>query len=203
MDAGPWTTALVCHGFHARGGLSLCSGAGNPDGCQCRQRSGGTAGSSNKGGARRFKPQESWMFWSSTKTGTLTVGRPTVTASDLSARDRRNAAALEAYSVHPLAHAIVRWRENLRRNGSSILPRWSKCGKSPVRESQAWWTVFPTLLDAPETRLIPRGRERRWKCSETAQLAGRIILNDAVKEEAAGAVTALIKRGIKPIMGHR
>ena len=198
MDAGPWTTALFAMVSMLVVACPCALGLATPMAVSVGSGLAARRGLLIKGSeALQTSGELDVLVFD--KTGTLTVGRPTVTASDLSARDRRNAAALEAYSVHPLAHAIVRWEKT-----------FGETAEHPPAVEQVREVAGEGISGLVDGVPYSVGRSRNQtdtarqgtavEVLRNGQLAGRIILNDAVKEEAAGAVTALIKRGIKPIM---
>ncbi|RLW70656.1 MAG: hypothetical protein B6D68_00560 [spirochete symbiont of Stewartia floridana] len=132
------------------------------------------------------------------KTGTLTEGKPIVSFSDLSDQDRRRAAALENYSVHPLAHAIAAWAAP---DESDTLP--------PVEDVQEIaGEGISGLVDGISYFI---GRVRAEDTMEDTQgtlvavyrsdkFVGLIVLNDEVRPEAAMAITSLKARAVRPVM---
>ncbi|MFC6839538.1 heavy metal translocating P-type ATPase [Xanthomonas theicola] len=157
------------------------------------------------------------------KTGTLTEGRPQVTAVDVAHGGDagallRLAAALEAGSAHPLAQAIVRraGADGVRAPAPVALPETVETmpgkgvrGRVGAREvalgSLAWMRelVAPPLLDA---LLLQRADEAQAQGQSVVgvaldgRLAGYIAIADPLRANAAAAVARLRARGIAVAM---
>ena len=141
------------------------------------------------------------------KTGTLTVGEPVVTdiyAHNLSEEDLlKNAAALEAYSQHPLGRAILKkWGENplpevtdfQSVTGLGII---GTVNGILVKIGNAEFVTVPdkTLAD----RLSEEGKTPLF-ISVDGNYAGFIAVADTVKETSKKAVKALNELGIETVM---
>jgi Cu+-exporting ATPase len=146
------------------------------------------------------------------KTGTLTVGRPVLeavhpqgnnTQSDL----LRQAAAAEEQSNHPLAHALV---DAARSRGLvwpsagdvQVLPGRGLTAKVEGHEcllgNEALFREFfiplPTNIAPPEP-----GATRLWMALDGVP-AGYFDARDALRPDAAGAVAALRRAGLRVLM---
>jgi len=141
------------------------------------------------------------------KTGTLTVGRPTVVAVEpvggMGAGDLlRLAASVDQFSVHPLADAIV---AEARRRG--IQP----AAATGVRE-----TTGSGISAVVEGVVVSVGRPG-WDGSESAasgdpadgtivavaadgRTCGRIVLSDPVRPEAGRSIAALREDGVERVV---
>jgi Cu+-exporting ATPase len=146
------------------------------------------------------------------KTGTLTVGRPVLESiCPLGERDAnellRLAAAAEKRSNHPLAHAIVDRARSLGLAASpaeevQVLPgRGMKAkveGRDCLLGNEALFAEFYVTL--PEDFAPPApGVTRLWMALENAA-AGYFDARDALRPDAAGAVSALRRGGLRVLM---
>ncbi len=147
------------------------------------------------------------------KTGTLTEGSPSVTdiltADGVEASELlRKAASVEAMSGHPLGRAIAAEAakrgiapaevssfsaEEGRGVSAYIDGRKIEGGNRRILPS------FPETLREWEERLADEGKTPLYFLEDGAFL-GMIALADTVKSEAAGAVAALRKMGIRSVM---
>jgi len=141
------------------------------------------------------------------KTGTLTHGVLKVVSSETApgfdeAENRRLVASAEAWSVHPAAKALVGLvspeslfldvkdvRESLGRGLSALVG-----GRRVLAGSAAWLEAegVPVPPEAPFPGMTVN-------LAVEGNYAGRFFLSDAVREEAAGAVRALRRAGVKRI----
>ncbi|WP_432558334.1 heavy metal translocating P-type ATPase [Granulicoccus sp. GXG6511] len=147
------------------------------------------------------------------KTGTLTRGEPTVTATD-PVGDRRGdevlalAAAAEADSEHPLAHAIT----GAARARSLDVPRATDFSSSPavgvkaIIENTVIEVGGPYLLDQHNAQELPIAEQ--WR-SEGAiilhvladgEVIGALRLADEIRPESHDAVDALHATGVQVVM---
>ena len=141
------------------------------------------------------------------KTGTLTVGRPTVAAVEPAAGTAasdllRLAASVDQFSVHPLADAIV--AESRRRGiepaGATGVHETTGSGISavvdgvPVSVGRPGWigSESATDADAPDGTVVAVAADGR--------LCGRIVLSDPVRPEAGRSIAALRDDGIERIV---
>ncbi|MBB4127896.1 Cu+-exporting ATPase [Xanthomonas translucens] len=155
------------------------------------------------------------------KTGTLTEGRPQVTAigveqgGDATAL-LRLAAALEVGSAHPLADAIVRRAAADGVRGAPLPPsatvetlpgkgvRGRVDGREVALGSLAW--LRELSVQAPDAALLQRAEAAQAKGQSVVavaldgRLAGYIAIADPLREGALDAVARLKARGIEVIM---
>nr|WP_306171825.1 heavy metal translocating P-type ATPase [Variovorax sp. KK3] len=149
------------------------------------------------------------------KTGTLTEGRPQLVAMEATNGDTdallRAAAALQAGSEHPLAHAVL---ERAQQAGTE-LPRATELravagrGVAAVVQGRALRlgsTRFMRELhvplgrfDAQATQLQAEGRTLSWLADVTdgPVLLGLLAFGDAPKPQAAAAIAQLHAKGIR------
>lgn len=134
------------------------------------------------------------------KTATLTLGKPEVLYSELKPEDRMNVAALEAFSVHPLAIAIVNWASSFdNANIESIEVHDVK----EVAGEGIWACVngIPYSIGAPKKDVSALGvRGTAVEVFRDGVSAGCLVLRDPVRKEAKVAVQALRERNVKPII---
>ena len=144
------------------------------------------------------------------KTGTLTEGRPELAAvlpSDgvTEAEALSLAAALEAKSEHPIAHAILRGAETvpeaegfLSETGSGVEARVS--GQTIRVGTLAWvgGSVAGALQSEAKTRTA-RGETVVWVSRDGVVIAA-IAVADRIKDSAAEAVQNLRAEGLEPVM---
>ena len=153
------------------------------------------------------------------KTGTLTEGKPQVT--DLIPADGvdgatllRLAAALQAGSEHPLAHAL---RERAKAAGMAAEPvsdfralpgrgvagmvegRRLQLGNARAVEEAG---LQPGTLAAQAEALAASGRTLSWlmEVGDSPLLLGLVAFGDTVKESAVAAVASLKAQGVEPVM---
>jgi Cu+-exporting ATPase len=146
------------------------------------------------------------------KTGTLTVGRPVLSAVHAlgeSTEDNllRMAAAAEERSNHPLAHAVV---DAARARGlvwqpaedAQVLPGRGLSAKVEGRDcllgNEAIFKEFFIALPPGETPPEP-GVTRLWMALDSAPV-GYFDARDALRPDAAEAVAALRRAGLRVLM---
>jgi Cu+-exporting ATPase len=146
------------------------------------------------------------------KTGTLTVGRPVLSAVHAlgeSTEDNllRLAAAAEERSNHPLAHAVV---DAARARGlvwqpaedAQVLPGRGLNAKVEGRDcllgNEALYKEFFIALPPGETPPEP-GVTRLWMALDSAPV-GYFDARDALRPDAAEAVAALRRAGLRVLM---
>lgn len=151
------------------------------------------------------------------KTGTLTQGRPTVTALYPATGDDEKkllqiAASLEASSEHPLAEAVLR---SAKDKEVSLLPLQefsSVPGKGvQARIAEQLWSLgnrrfmeenaqaLPEKLVALAGEQAAQGATPIWLANEE-QVQGLLILRDPVRADSAAAVRKLQAQGITVVM---
>lgn len=150
------------------------------------------------------------------KTGTLTVGKPTVqsveaTASFKNTRALQLAASLERGSEHPLAAALVRGAEErnitlLKAEQFESLTgrgvRGQVDGHKVVLGNQTLFhelTISPDTLDARAEQLRRDGQTVMFVAID-GMLAGLVGVADPIKENSREAIEQLHAKGIKVVM---
>ncbi len=153
------------------------------------------------------------------KTGTLTEGKPRVTdlipAEDTDGETLlRLAAALQAGSEHPLAHAL---RDRAKAAGmaaeavtdfralagrgvsGTVAERRLQLGNARAMEEAG---LQPGPLAEPAEALAATGRTLSWliELGETPHLLGLVAFGDTVKDSAITAVASLKAQGVEPVM---
>lgn len=204
-DAGPWTTAVFAMVSMLVVACPCALGLATPMALSVGSGLAARRGLLIKGGeAMQVAGSLDVLLFD--KTGTLTEGHPSVTSSTLEADDAAAAAALEGLSVHPLARAVVEWAagEAASRGDAAVPEDVNETAGEGIegRVNGILYSVgrpaagnaaagnLPTVT--PGETLIEIRREGR--------VAGHITLADPVKKEAASAVSALKKRGVRPVM---
>ncbi|GHU09020.1 copper-translocating P-type ATPase [Betaproteobacteria bacterium] len=145
------------------------------------------------------------------KTGTLTVGEPTVTDVVAAAPWTAEAvlglaAALERASSHPIARAIVRAEENLPLPLGDVHVV-SGQGMEGQVEGRAVILGSPGFLDArkiavPQTDVEPLAALGKTLVAVAVdgEYAGLIAVADSLREDSAAAVARLKQAGVTPVM---
>jgi len=151
------------------------------------------------------------------KTGTLTQGRPTLSGlhADTSVGEERLltwAAALEAGSEHPLAHAVVKAAESRGLKAPVVDGFTSVTGAGVtgridgqlVRVGKRAWlqqegVTITANLDAQAERLLSEGGTVIWVAIER-HVAGMLALTDEIKPTTADAIRRLHELGLKVVM---
>ena len=146
------------------------------------------------------------------KTGTLTVGRPVLTAAHALAGNTeddllRLAAAAEERSNHPLAHAVVEaarsrklvWQpaedvQVLPGRGLSATVEGRKCLLGNEALFQEFFIALPTDAIPPEP-----GVTRLWMALDSVP-AGYFDARDTLRPDAAEAIAALHHAGLRVLM---
>ena len=146
------------------------------------------------------------------KTGTLTVGRPTLstvhTFVEYSERDLlRLAAAAEERSNHPLAHAVVEHARQLgihwqQAEDVQVIPGRGLTARTEGHEcllgNEQLFLEFalplPNFTDSPQA-----GVTRLWMALD-GQIVGYFDALDTLRADAARAVAALHREGLRVIM---
>jgi Cu2+-exporting ATPase len=149
------------------------------------------------------------------KTGTLTLGRPLVTAvAVLEAADEAEvltrAAALEQQSRHPFAHALLQEAavrllvlpplESCRAEVGSGLEGYLLGGEAPVRVGRlAWLRAMGVLMDAGAEAWVERlegDGSSVLAVSEGARLLGLVAVRDEPRADAAATLAQLRAQGL-------
>jgi len=151
------------------------------------------------------------------KTGTLTEGRPAVTAIFPAAgRSAREvllwAASLESGSEHPLAEAVLVAQAE-QGEPLAVLDRFTAIPGRGVRAEHAGvryllgndhfcveqGLALPADLTAEAQRQAAQGGTPVW-LGRGAEVLGLLILKDPVRQDSAAAIEALQARGIRVVM---
>ncbi|MBL4740691.1 MAG: heavy metal translocating P-type ATPase [Sneathiella sp.] len=150
------------------------------------------------------------------KTGTLTLGKPTlnnvVSFGDLAENDLLSlAAGLEAGSEHPLGQAIINGAKKANLTAETVTNFQSQPGQGVT----ASWKDQPVMIGnaqfmATNTVDIALSEKQAAKLSDAGEtvlylsvgnnLAGIISVSDAVKENAKEVINELHSKGVKIIM---
>lgn len=148
------------------------------------------------------------------KTGTLTLGRPALTAlipAEGVDRDTLLAriAAVETYSQHPIAHAIVTAAQGLTLPAAQGFEVISGQGVRAEVDRQDIRIGNASLMreNSIDTAGFKDEFDRHATMGETVfyvafdtELAGLVAISDPVKEDSAAAIKALQDRGIRVAM---
>jgi Cu+-exporting ATPase len=150
------------------------------------------------------------------KTGTLTVGKPKLTAVETvsgfeEADVLRLAAALERGSEHPLAAAIVEGAEDRGLTLPASSDFESRTGKGVVGSAEGRKVALGNValmadLGVDSSSLGARADELRSEgqgvmfVALDGQLAGLVVVADPVKDTAAQAIAELHREGIRIVM---
>jgi len=133
------------------------------------------------------------------KTGTLTVGRPRVVAVVGDALP--TAAALERFSEHPIARAIVDACPTAPpATGFEARPGLGALGRVDGKEIAVGNLAFMEILGVKPVDMSAHEEATVVYVARDGACIGAIALADAPREDAAPAVRALQERGIKPVM---
>ena len=146
------------------------------------------------------------------KTGTLTEGRPQLIAAEGEPELLRWAAALQAGSEHPLAHAVRVAAQDLALPASENLRAVAGRGVQARVEQQdlalgsgRWMQELGIDLSPQQARataLQAEGRTVSWLAvtGEQPRLIGLLAFGDALKPQAAVAVQRLRALGIRTLL---
>ena len=150
------------------------------------------------------------------KTGTLTLGKPTlisvVAAQDFDDADvLRLAAAIEKSSEHPLAAAIVEGAEERGLSLPTSSGFASQTGKGVTGMVEKWPVALGNAalmaeLSVDAAPLQPRAEKHRAEgqgvmfVAIDAKLAGLVVVADPIKESAVSAVAELRRSGMHIVM---
>jgi heavy metal translocating P-type ATPase len=134
------------------------------------------------------------------KTGTLSEGRPQVSSSTLDDGALAAAAAVEKGIRHPFAEAIVREAERRglpipTATGIRSIPGGGAEGR--VGEDDVLVGSRRFLAGLGVVAADPETDETETACAVGGRYAGRAILSDPLRPEAAAVVTALAAEGIE------
>ena len=156
------------------------------------------------------------------KTGTLTEGRPRLVAHEAAAgldaqALLRDAAAVQAGSEHPLAHAVLQAAASARLTPETAQDMRAVAGRgvegrvgSRVLQlgSGRWMAelgvAIPQALSARAAALQAEGNSVSWLAesgdARSPQLRGLLAFGDAPKANAAAAIAALHALGVRTVL---
>ncbi len=137
------------------------------------------------------------------KTGTITEGRPTVAATDLPEEILLAVAAIERYSTHPLAAAVVEYAEQKMPQGLPEAENVTETAGSGIsgvvsghrysigRPGQGETDRFHETVDAGATLIAVRVDD---------EYRGAVAVTDRIKPEAAEVIATLQQMQITPVI---
>lgn len=144
------------------------------------------------------------------KTGTLTVGKPTVTdvfPAGLSEEELLSvAASVEARSEHPFARAILSYCEKIAHKDAESFETLPGRGVSAVVDGIRYYGGNRRLMEeigiaVPNyDMLCDTGKTPLYFASHDGQYLGAIAAADVLKDDSADAVSALRKMGLDVVM---
>lgn len=149
------------------------------------------------------------------KTGTLTVGRPVVTdvmPGDLGPDELlRHAAAIEHFSQHPLAKAIVAAAEkrSLDRPVATEFQSFMGGGARATLDGRIWLIGSPAFMREQRVAILPieatiEDLQTAGKTAVVVAAAGEAMgvlgLQDELRAEAVDAIRDLHDRGVRTVM---
>lgn len=199
-DAGPWTTAVFAMVSMLVVACPCALGLATPMALSVGSGLAARRGLLIKGGeAMQVAGSLDVLLFD--KTGTLTEGHPAVTSSTLEADDAAAAAALEGLSVHPLARAVVEWAADAVSPTPEDVNETAGEGIKGRVNGVLYSVGRPAASDNAADGLPPvTPGETLIEVRREGLVVGHITLADPVKKEAAAAVSALKKRGVRPVM---
>lgn len=151
------------------------------------------------------------------KTGTLTYGTPVVTAAKSTSQYTEEeiyamTAAAEQYSEHPLGKAVVRC---FKENGGILMSAErfvmtagrgvtaSVDGKSITAGNVNFLTEnsikIPSAISSDTQKYLSKGCTIIYIAAD-GELAGYLVLSDAVREESRAMISKIKKTGIQPVL---
>ena len=137
------------------------------------------------------------------KTGTLTTGQFVVSeVVGLSDSQVATVAAIEKDSPHPIAHAIINYRKPAE-GGASDIRNIAGYGLSATVAGETWLVGTTRLLEKEGVKFPDELRDIVGTMVAVAiggRYAGHIVLKDMAKDDAADAIAAINRLGIKTVM---
>ena len=151
------------------------------------------------------------------KTGTLTIGKPQLVALEAAAGQTSNqvlrwAAALQAHSHHPLAHAVQQAAQGLDIPTANALQALSGRGVAGEVDGRllrlgsarvlAEWALQPDIqLQGLATEQQAQGRSIAWLVQQhPPQILGLLAFGDQLKPTAVAAIEALSAHGVRSVL---
>ncbi|MCG8453207.1 MAG: heavy metal translocating P-type ATPase [Spirochaetales bacterium] len=134
------------------------------------------------------------------KTGTLTQGKPQVVFSSLSPEEAGIAAALEHYSVHPLAQAVTDWAETMELSIPEVEEVEELPGEGIVGKVHSHlYRLGRPSPDFSKPEVVPSGATI-VSLDRDGESVGILAFIDPLKKEAQAAVAKLQSLGVQPVM---
>lgn len=148
------------------------------------------------------------------KTGTLTLGQMSVTALEGDKDVALEAARLEALSQHPIAEALVRWRQENAAAAPALDPEQvTELPGSGLRgeiQGQRYLVGRPAWVMAQVKEVAPRWQAAVERFAEQGhspvviahnqQIKAVMGLGDPLRASSRRLVASLLERGVKPIL---
>lgn len=150
------------------------------------------------------------------KTGTLTIGKPTLTAIETVSGFPESVllslvAAIEAQSEHPLAASIVQAarKRNLTMAKAGDFHAEAGQGVTGVVSGRTVTIGNPRMMEAAGVTILPLENAATWRreAGETVMfvavdgtLAGILVVSDPIRDSTPAAIEDLHKQGMKVIM---
>ena len=144
------------------------------------------------------------------KTGTLTVGKPVVTdvIANCVAEEKliQIAAALEAYSEHPFAKAIIEYAGDRNYPAAAEFKTLPGRGICAIINDKKYYGGNYRLMtelgiDVPDyAQFMQVGKTPLYFAAEDGSFLGTIVAADTLKQDAVEAVSALTKMNLDVVM---
>lgn len=196
-DAGPWTTAVFASISMLVVACPCALGLATPMAVSVGIGLAARRGLLLKGGeALQTSGRLDILVFD--KTGTLTEGKPTVISSTLNDEDRQAVALLETHSIHPLAHAIVNWASSEDVNSTSDVKEVKETAGEGI--SGLIGGIHYSIGRPGNQNSVTEKIGTTVEVLKEGKTVGHIVLNDAIKAEAADSIRMLTKRGVQPVM---
>ncbi|WP_417519432.1 heavy metal translocating P-type ATPase [Minwuia sp.] len=131
------------------------------------------------------------------KTGTVTMGQPRVTGSDLQPPQMELAAALARHSRHPLAVALASFASQDIDPGITGIVEHPGQGLSGVHEGMTLRLGKPSFVGVPDPG--EAGGSELWFAMK-GTVCGRVTLEDALRPDAVETIGLLERAGLDPVL---
>lgn len=198
-DAGPWTTAVFAMVSMLVVACPCALGLATPMAVSIGSSLAARRGLLIKGG-EALQTSGILDVLVFDKTGTLTEGHPKVVYSNLSDEHVKIACAIEMFSIHPLAKSIIAWatESGLQAPEGMNIENIEEIPGVGVRAlvDKLPYSLGKLRQEAPDVDITGS----RVDLFQAEQYLGCIVLSDPVRADAAKAVEALHRRGIRTLM---
>jgi Cu+-exporting ATPase len=134
------------------------------------------------------------------KTGTLTIGSPSVQSSSLSDEHLAAVASIESASVHPLAKALVRFAEETGKEFPRAEEVKEEAGSGISGTVNGIRYLIGRAQDAARYEEIASTGATVIEVSTDGEYAGWIAVRDPLKPDAADMIGRLKGMGIRTVM---